>query len=115
MSSSPEEPAKNYQISALKDAMATADSQLKDTGRRVDDIIKNQVTTPQLEDRIKALTSSYEDKIKSLKQQFDSDIREVHLKYGPLADNYKWLTRGIITLVFAQLIALAFNLLGSKS
>lgn len=114
MREDPEESAKVWQVQSIEKRQDNQDKTLERLDVRISDFAKNQVTSPQLEERLKSIQNSHEDKMKAMQQSHDADIREVNLRYGPLAENYKWITRGIVMLVFAQVIALVFNLLGSR-
>ncbi len=111
--SSPEETAKIWQVQSVEKHQDAQDKIIERLDLRISDYAQKQIPSAQLEDRLKSIVSSLEDKVTAAKQQHDADIREVNLKYGPLADNYKWITRGVIMLIFAQIIALAFNLWGT--
>lgn len=106
--------AKVWQVEAVKERQVAQDRMLERMDTRIGDYAKNQVTVPQLEERLRSMASSFEDKLSAKTQKHDADIREVNLKYGPLADNYKWITRGVLMLIVAQLIALAFNFMGGR-
>lgn len=110
MTTNSEEPAKNWQVQALRERIDASDKRIDRLDTRVD----NQVTTPQLEDRILTVTRSLEDKVGNLDSKVDSNMRETNLKYGPLLDNSKWLVRGIVTLILAQVVLFAFNALGGS-
>lgn len=114
MSANEESEAKVWQVEALKSRADTQDKLLDRIETRVSEVAKDQVTNQQLEERLRSISNSYEDKLGAKSLKHDADIREINLKYGPLADNYKWVTRLIVGLVIAQLIALGFNLLGGR-
>jgi hypothetical protein len=114
MSDKAEEGAKVWQVDSVKERQVAQERVIERLDARISDYAKNQVTTPQLEERLRSVTSSFEDKLSAKGQKHDADIREINLKYGPLADNYKWITRGVLMLIIAQLIALAFNFFGGN-
>jgi hypothetical protein len=115
MNNDSENTAKVWQVQAIEKRQDSQDKVLERLDLRISDYTKNQVTYTQFEERLKSIQSSYEDKLKAKQQSHDADIREVNLKYGPLAENYKWITRGVIMLILAQVVALVFNLLGTRS
>lgn len=112
MANDPEEAVKNWQLESVKERQTAQERNIERLDIRLTEATKIQVTTVQLEERMRSITATIEDKLNAKSQRHDADIREVHLKYGPLADNYKWITRGIVGLVLAQLVALIFNLSG---
>lgn len=114
MTQQPEEIAKNWQVEAVKERQVAQERIIERLDTRISDYAKDQVTTPQLEERMRSLANSYEEKMAAYKQHHEADIREVHLKYGPLADNYKWITRGLLMLILAQVVALFFNFTGTR-
>ncbi len=109
-----EENAKVWQVESVKERQVAQERVIERLDARISDYSKNQVTAQQLEERMRSVTNSVEEKISAQRQHHDADIREVNLRYGPLADNYKWITRGVLMLIVAQLIALGFNFLGSR-
>lgn len=110
-----EDTAKVWQVQAIEKRQDTQDKVLERIDLRISDYTKNQVTYTQFEERLKSVQSSFEEKLRARQQSHDADIREINLKYGPLAENYKWITRGVVMLILAQVIALIFNLLGTRS
>lgn len=107
---SPEEPAKNWQIQALRERLDDALKRID----RIDTRADSFVTSTQLEERVATVSRSLEGKIANVNSKVESDKRETNLKYGPLLDNSKWLVRGIVTLILAQLVFFAFNALGGR-
>ncbi len=114
MTQQSEDPAKVWQIDSVKEHQVAQDRLIDRLDSKVSDYAKDQVTTLQLEERIRSLNGSYEDKLLARTQRHDADIREINLRYGPIADNYKWITRLMIALVLSQIVAFGFNVLGSR-
>lgn len=107
--------AKVWQVQAVEKRQDNQDKVLERLDLRISDYTKNQVTYTQFEERLKSVQSAFEDKLKAKQQSHDADIREVHLKYAPLADNYRWITRGVIMLILGQIVFLIFNLLSTRT
>lgn len=108
-----EEPAKNWQISVLEKRLDQNDKYFGRFEDKIDKILEKQITGAQFEDRITSLSNTLNDRITAQEDFTKSQIKEVHLKYGPVADNLKWATRGILLLGAAQLLAFVINLLGT--
>lgn len=88
-----EQPAKQWQVTNLENLLR----QQNDTIQRIDSKLDGQVTNTTLESRLK------------------DEIDKIHLQYGPLADNIKWIVRAIvggIVGIIVQGIIIAVNTWG---
>lgn len=100
MADSQEQPAKNWQISALEKRLDQAEKHNQRIEDKLDKILGTMISNQQYEMRLSMVEKNFEEKLKS-------EIREVNLKYGPLARTITWLTRALIVAglgVITQLI-----------
>lgn len=114
MSANMEEGAKNWQVVAVEKRQDQAEKFQSRIEDKLDKILERQITAQQFEDRIASITNTFNDKIKAQEEYTKNQVKEVHLKYGPVVDNLKWATRGIVLLALTQLVAFVLNTIGTK-
>lgn len=105
-----ESPAKKWQVTSLEKRIEMQESFNTKIYDKLDVILVNQITAKQFEERMAAVTKMYDEKL-------EGAIEKVHLRYGPLADNVKWLVRATIGGVIGIIVQTAFiliNVYGGK-
>lgn len=83
-----EQPAKRWEVDAVRTAMAAQGKQLEAIDVKIDQLLIGQVTAAHVDDKIANAKTHLENKINTLQN-----------KYDPIVDNVKWLTRALILAV----------------
>lgn len=99
-------PAKVWQVDAVEKRLAQQERFNERIESKLDNVLQNLITSKQFEDRITSLTKTFEDKLITID-------KEINLKYGPLSDSFKWVSRLIIATslaVIGQLIVIVVNI-----
>lgn len=99
--------AKNWQVEALKERVDQQDKMNTRIEGKLDQILINQTTPVQLEERLTSIGKTYDERLAT-------QVEKIQLKYDPLVDTIKWITRLLIGLLLAQGILLVFNLITSQ-
>lgn len=103
-----EQPAKVYQLDALASQLETLSKTMSDGFDRVNTNVntlliksESQVTPQQLSDNIKAVKKETADSL-------SEEVKKIHLIYGPIKENNKWLIRAIAGQAIILIGQLAF-------
>lgn len=87
-----EKPAKRWEVAAVSRQQEAQSKQLQSIDLKIDKLLENQVTSQHVDDKIKVV----DDKL-------DNAVKAIHLRYGPLVSNIRWVTRALITAILGIL------------
>lgn len=109
-----EQPVRVWELRMVEDRINQQEKLNRNIDAKLTTILEKQITAEQFEQRVASITTTFAERMKAQSDGLEAKIREVDMRYAPLADTVKWGGRGLAMLLLAQLVAFLFNILGRK-
>lgn len=90
-----EQPAKNYQVDALDQRLKAQERLSERVEEKLDQILINQTTPQQLEERLNNRDKEWEQKLTTI-------VREIRLEYGPTMKQFSSTKNAVIVAIIIQ-------------